>query len=280
MSGKNVALVEPESTALVSWAEFEGIEDGSEDVLPQFPIVKIVQATSGMEGAQKHGGEFWRSDTEEFLPSLDFVPLFMKETRAHFLEGDAQPVCVSADGKAPLPGQRLWAEEYKDLLLDNGWQIFDQPVSCADCPFSQWVDNNPPLCGGSIVVLGDLGGGDLVQLRISGKSIKPWRSFVARLVTAKKRPLCSYRLNLYTEAKQEGAQKRWQELRVQAESLTPALAAQYIPVIQFERERFQRAVVEDHEPQEPRDVTPESNGWQSDADFGGRPPQQEFFEPD
>lgn len=202
--------------------------DGTDDVPPVFPVVKIVQGTSTMKDADNHIGEFWRSDVEEFYPELNIVPLFQRETRAMFMEGESLPACVSADGHVPLPDQPAWDGKV-------------QPQACGDCPFSQWGEDPQgrpiaPKCRNSYLVLADHDG-DLVQFRVSGMSIAPWRSFIARRVRPKNLRLCQFAVTLSTERRQDGG-KKWSELRVEAERLPDELASQYNAVLAYERQRF------------------------------------------
>lgn len=226
------ALAIPETQAVEAYTDYQWESDGTGDIAPSFPVIKIVQPTSSMEGAGKRGGEFWRSDTEEFHGTLDLVALFKKDTRAMFVEGQDQPVCASNDGIIPRDNMPQWEGQ-------------DAPPACGVCPFSQWgEDGTPPPCKASLSVLA-LHDGDLAQLRISGKSIKPFKQFVARKLAPKKLPLCSQSLHLYTEEKSEPGRK-WYELRIDATPLPPAEAVKFNAVLRYERQRFEAAVaVED-----------------------------------
>jgi hypothetical protein len=225
------ALEATSDNVLAAYSGHEWESDGTEDIQPSFPILKIVQPTSSMEGASKHGGEFYRTDTGEFYPTVEVVPLIQRETRAYFEEGHDNPSCMSPDAKAPLPNQPLWAEG-------------EQPTACADCPFSQWgEDNTPPPCKLSYVVLCDLDN-EMVQLRIGGKSMKPWRNFVSKKIRPRKLPLCSHRVTLGTAEHSEPG-RRWNEMVVQdATLLPPETASEYNAVLYGERFRFEQAVRE------------------------------------
>ncbi len=219
------------STAVSVWEGFES--DGTEDVAPSFPYIKLVQATSSMEGASKHAGDFWRSDTETYHNPLDVVALFQKQTRAFFKEGENQPACRSNDGITPAPNQPLW-------------ENMAAPASCADCPFSVWgEDGTPSECSKSTVVLVEHEG-ELAQLRLSGTSIGPWRRFIASKLKSKKLPLCSQRLSLTTVEKSKPG-KKWFELMVDAERMPDAEARAYNAIIAYERGRFERATDEPHD---------------------------------
>lgn len=235
-------LVDPEKEA----APFVWEDDGTGDIPPAFPIVKIVQGVSKMPGAEKHGGEFWRSDTEAYYPEMVIVPLFQKETRALFnrqhdqtlMVSDEEPdalLCASADGHVPLPDMPLWAHRGEMA-----------PQACGDCPLSQWGEDEAtgrpikPPCSNSWLVLADHDG-DLVQFRVSGASIKPWKTFIARRVRPGNRRLCQYRVTLTTERKTQG-NNIWQELVVTAEQMTPEEASTYNAVLVYERERFKASI--------------------------------------
>lgn len=252
--------------------------DGTEDVTPSFPSIKVVQPTSAMPGAAKHGGEFFRSDTEEYYPTLDIVALFKKETRALFEEGEDQPVCASSDGIVPRPGMPLWQRESVTLTNHGEVTVPGAVAGCASCPFSQWGANNePPPCKASLVVLVDHAG-ELAQLRISGKSIRPFKRFVSTKLAPRKLPLCSQRLHLYTEERSEPGRK-WFELRIDADLLPLDEAKRYNAVLGYERGRFERAAEETHDADEegPRDVTPQ---WGDGSQSYAAPKQGEWIDPD
>lgn len=223
-----------ENNQVVSWEDFAGADwedDGTDDVRPSFPVIKIVQGTSTMEGAGRHGGDFWHSDTEEYESSLSVVALVKRETRALFEEGQSDPSCLSVDGKAPLPSQPRWEGEV-------------QPASCAECPLSAWgPDNTPPPCKNSEVLLVDRGEGDLAQLRVSGKSIKPLRQFIAKRCKPKRIPLYAFRLNLSTRELSD-AGKKWHELVVSGDLMQPTEAKRYSDMLRAQREAFEKTLRE------------------------------------
>jgi hypothetical protein len=88
-----------QSTALATTSQpLEGAEGFSQSDL-RLPVWKIVQATSKMEGALKHIGEFWNSATGEYKPSFDAVVLSWKHVRSLFSgdTSDSGPECQSRD---------------------------------------------------------------------------------------------------------------------------------------------------------------------------------------
>ncbi len=230
------------NTAVGEWAGFA--PDGTEDIAPSFPIIKIVSATSQMPGAAKHVGEFYRTDTEEYYPTLEVVALFQKETRALFGEGNDKPLCRSLDGRAPMPFQPLW--DMPSFRTGNGTPqtVPDsgQPKNCTTCWFAQWGENDePPVCRGSVEVLVDAGDGELANLRLPGSSISTWRGFVARKLKPRKLPLCSQRLTLTTTEKTKPG-KKWYEVTIDAEPLSREEALAYNAILSYERQRFEDAV--------------------------------------
>lgn len=218
---------------LVSWEDFQSADwesDGTENVQPSFPTIKVVQGTSTMDGGGRHGGDFWHSDTEEFTSILDCVALVRRETRSLFEEGQDGPRCLSMDGNAPLPSQPYWATRGP------------QPKACADCPLSQWGDDGtPPPCKLSNVLLIDRGEGDLAQLRVSGKSLRVLRQFIARRCRPRRLPLYAYRLRLSTVERSEPS-KKWHELVIDGTLMAPAEAKVYSDILKAQREQFERSV--------------------------------------
>jgi hypothetical protein len=247
------------NAALADYAGHEWESDGTEDVQASFPYLKIVQPTSSMTNAGKHGGEFFRTDLEEFFPTVDLIPLIQRNTRAYFEEGEPAPSCASDDGIAPRPGQPLW----KDNGILEEYGIYGQPANCASCPFSEWSDDGkPPKCGTSVVILAEHEG-ELVQLRIRGKSLKPWRNYISKKLRPKKLPLCSHRVTLGTEEHGEPG-KKWNELVIQDfELLAAEDASTYNAVLYGERQRFEQAVRVVDEP----DPKPSENGAFPDLPF-------------
>ena len=221
----------------------EGWEsDGNEDIAPSFPTITIVQPTSRMPGAEKHVGEFWHSDRETYEPELSVVGLVKRETRAMFAEGSDTPVCMSSDGKAPHPNMPLWRMESVKLRDgDKSVPFGVAPSACEMCPFSQWLGDSPPACQASYVILVDRGDDDLAQLRIKGKSIKPYREFVKRKLAPKRLPLFLFRLHLSGAVKSDVG-KKWAELAIDAEPLNQEDALRYNEILRSHRSRFEHSV--------------------------------------
>jgi hypothetical protein len=73
---------------------FEGI-DLVRDL--KVPVIKIVHGTSKMEGAGKHGGDFYNTISGEFAERLQVVPLVVGKARAKFNKDEDKPDCRSND---------------------------------------------------------------------------------------------------------------------------------------------------------------------------------------
>jgi hypothetical protein len=86
-----VGQVMPQTSGIEGFDDY----DASEDL--KIPVLKIVQGTSKMEGANRHGGDFYNTITGEFAESLTVVPLALDRQRAKFNKGDDKPDCVSRD---------------------------------------------------------------------------------------------------------------------------------------------------------------------------------------
>lgn len=228
---------------------------GIEDIQPAFPFIKIVQATSTMTGGSQHLGHFYFTDTEEFVPELDCVPLVRRQTRAMFSDGETTPVCMSADGVVPLPGQSLWetgkwfdAQKGEHRVAPSqsqaGSNAGRQPRACGECPLSEWEDDTPPPCGAADVwlVLRDGGDGEPAQLRIKGKGIRPSRNWIRRACVQKKLPLFAFRLSISTEERNEPG-KKWFQPVFTSEELPPAKRAEYRAFLIGERQRFERGLM-------------------------------------
>ena len=215
---------------ITEWAGIDTEDSGIDDVQPSFPQVKLVQAVSKMVDSGKHGGDFWRSDTEEYLPSLTLVPIYRRITRAYFEEASEKPDCSSSDGVYPNDYVTLWAERNERM-----------PSSCNDCPLSAWgEDGVPPPCSESWVFLCDLGG-ELVQLRIRGKNIRPWKSYISRRLAPKRLPLYSHELTVKASRKTAG-QNTWYEMELTPRVLTVGEGLKYQEVLRAYREQFVRHV--------------------------------------
>jgi len=224
--------IQTETGEVMDWSELDGIDFGDtgiEEVKPYFPNVKVVQGSSGMAGASKHGGHFWHSDSQEFSEDLDIVPMLRRETRALFGTGDSKPMCTSNDGKFPLDNQRLWDGRHVISVGEGDSNIRQvdvpkvAPNGCANCVFSEWPKGGKPVCPSSDVWLVNRGTDekpDLAQLRLSGMSIGPMIAWVKREVKPRSLAPFFYRLRLSNKEHVEGTRK-WQDLVVESTKRTP-----------------------------------------------------------
>lgn len=235
----------PEPKELVAY-EGQLPSDGNEDVPPAFPIVSIVQPMSQIPKAIP--GWFYHSDTGEQAAEFDGVLLYRKDTRAMFIDGDDKPVCRSNDGKTPARNQRLWTMETIKL---NGSQHAVPPVApanCANCVFSDWGDGAPPVCGNAYVIIAARNGDpeDLVQLRLKGTSIKPFRQWVSKTLAPHRLRMYQHQVHLETEEK-TGPSRKWHQLVITShpvEDMDDVLT--YASLLGQHQERIDEAVeVED-----------------------------------
>ena len=249
-------LVNNEQMALTDWKAFDGESDGTEDVPPIFPTIYIVQGTSRMDGADKHGGEFWHSDTETFETNLSIVALLHKSTRALFGNGEQTPLCRSVDGERPLPDQKLWTlETWADKQgIAHDVPPYGQPDLCDQCPLSRWENDERPPCGDGYEYLVVRADGSFARFRVSGTSIKPMRQFIASKCRPKRIPLYAYELTLST-VRRKSADKAWHELVVTGQLLGQEVALGYSDMLRAYRGEFERQIAEQAEA-EPLDVTP------------------------
>ena len=242
---------------------FEWSDFGLDDIPVIFPITTIVQGTSRMPGADKHGGDFYNTGTETFASQIDVVILARSNTRALFEDGADQPLCRSADGKTPLPNQPLWARESFKARGGKKVAVLStvQPGSCFGCPFSEWPeDGSAPLCQESDVYLIDTEEGELSQLRVKGKSLRPLRQWIGRRCLPKRIAPFNFRVRLGTDRK-EGPSGPYQELVVKgAEQLPPAEAAKYGNLLAEQRARFEKTL-RDSEHVEWVDETENGTTW-------------------
>lgn len=225
MAGKAVATKAPEEepqTALINYDElgddFEFADDGVDNakVRPQFPKIMLVQGTTKLEGSSKHLGEYYDEGDGSYHERISVTPLRFQDNRACFEQGKDSPVCMSTDGIKPLPGQPLWK---MDTFNSRGAGLvpvppMGQPVACADCPFSQWEGDKPPLCGEGILALVQTEEGEFRQMRFTGTALGPIRNRMTKLVFKMRRLPIYAALWTFSsrEISQEG--RKWMQLDV------------------------------------------------------------------
>lgn len=218
---------EPAETA-IEWED-----DGTSAIAPIWPSLKIVQGVSKMEGAIRHIGEFWRSDTGDFYPEAVITPLVQMPYRALFVSGSDEVQCSSADGISPLPGGRYW--EDRNLVA---------PDLCDDCALSRFSRNQQgrwvrPECSAGWVVIA-IHDGAIVRLRISGSNLRTWEEFVGSHISRLRRRLCQVRITLTTEERVSGANK-WMGLVIaNVEPVPQEEAAELNELVRFARESYRQ----------------------------------------
>lgn len=246
-AGGKLVTRDEDAGAVTGWDGVQWESDGTEDIAPSFPIIKIVQRTSNMDGAAKHIGQFWHSDrdaTEAFNEEVQVVALVKRNTRALFEAEQDKPSCMSADGNEPLRDQPLWQKQvatFQDTVMPI--RELQQPTRCTQCPFAQWDNktNEPPRCKESKMLLVERDDGSLAQLRISGMNIRPFEQFVARYLKPKHLPLYSKRLT-FTTASRSKPGKVWEELEIYAEPLSVQEGQHYAAILREQRERFEETI--------------------------------------
>lgn len=223
--------------------------DGTEGILPSFPVIKIATATSRMDKADKNAGSFWCSDTEEYSESIDVVGLVARNTRALFSDDRSieKPLCMSTDGRVPLADQPLWGQESVDTRDYGTLDVPEAtPSNCAACPFSQWGEGtdgkqHPPVCRESLVLLVAREDGQFATLRLGGTNIKPFRQMVATKLKPKALALCTQALRLTTERKQANG-NTWYEIVWQATPLPRKLALFFNQAVREQQARFDHSI--------------------------------------
>lgn len=240
------SLVPKEQQELTAWTPPEGgwASDGNEDIAPAFPIVSILQPMSQV--AKAIPGFFYHSDTEEQSGEFDGVLLVRRETRAMFVNGDDKPICRSDDGKVPAPRQKLWQLDAGSRVTVGNADYGVPPVApkdCANCVFSDWGDGVPPLCGNSYVIIAARNGDpeDLIQLRLKGTSIRPFKQWVSKKLAPRREPMYFHQVHLTTEEHTEPGRK-WHQLVIASSKLDEADAQMYSEVINAHRARIETAV--------------------------------------
>lgn len=162
----------------------EFIVPGMENVQPgelRIPLLKLVQGTSRMDGAQAHIGQWHNSVTGEFLDAPELLIIGIAKGRVMFpgqFSADNKPLCASNDGALPRP-------EFVGLITkiisvnavgEPAVMTVTIPDKCADCPFSKWGDAGaPPRCNevSTFAGLDENGLPCLVQLRSTGMRNAP-----------------------------------------------------------------------------------------------------------
>src|ERR1035437_1495819 len=183
-------------------------DDGGEDVRLIIPELKVVTGVSKMENAGKHAGEFYSTDDELFHEAIQVVPLRMQGTRVLFPKDSSTPLCMSADGKYPLDGMSLWQESTIETKDGRTLDVGAEPASCADCPFSQWGDDDKgnrirPACNeGLDLLVIRTENGMPARLRLHGTNLAPFRRWYRSKMKPKNKPLLSVTMDLTTRSEE------------------------------------------------------------------------------
>ena len=232
------ALTTSSKAELIDYSGIEFESDGTENIAPPMAVIKLVQPTSSMEGAGKHGAEFYHIDREDYTPELDVVPLSMKWTRAYFQEGNAEkPACASPDAETPYPDQTLWEGKH-------------QPAACVECPFGPTFRerNNGATspCKASMVLLVQRQDDESwALLRLNSMSIDPFKAWVGRL---KRRKIAMFTQRARVTA-QEFAEpgKKWAQMAFESSDLPRDRVMELNAVMREQRERFAKDIPQEDE---------------------------------
>lgn len=205
--------------------DIEWADDGSSDIKVQFPLISLVQATSQMEGAKRHVGEFYHHDSATFEPTIVVTPLRMVRQQAFFADGEQAPVCSAQDGIHPRPGSKLW--NLATVKPRNQAEVavpHKVPATCHECPFHSFGPNDErPLCGTSLMLLVKREDGTFAQMRISAASMGVFNKAVSRFCKVGNQRAALYRFRfLFTSEEQRGAGNTWMGLHIDVEPLPVA----------------------------------------------------------
>lgn len=271
------------------WGEFD-LPNGVAPILPEIRIVQKATPTMGPESG-KHGGDFWLSDTGEFVRELVGTVILSVETRALFDEDEqGAPVCSSLDGRVPRAGGSVWAKgtiRFKDMKESQVVPMSHAPAVCAVCPFNQWIERKKPPCRASYLALFELAEtGGLYRIRFGGTGIGPFRNWLGRLAGSgarrgggsKPRPPASQQIRIYTTfVENKDLNTTWYEPRIDVVGDTPVEEAEsYRDLIAQVRPSFARTLEETATDmaEETDRGEPASDGW------GGTRPSQRQSDPE
>jgi hypothetical protein len=160
----------------------EDDEEGLSDFDLTIPRISINQNTTQIEGAT--AGKFRNSVTGEEQDTIEVVFLKRFNGRVLFPENDisGERDCWSLDGIIP---------DVENIAKANKKPIAEKCVEQRGrekkfhCPYSEWIERNPPKCKETITLLG-LEGVVPFYMSFHGTAIKPLRSFLGTIVIKKK----------------------------------------------------------------------------------------------
>ena len=133
------------------------------------PRIKILQAQSEEVGdGQGNAGEFFNTLTSvNFGDVLRFVPIVPFKQRVFLVREERLPVINVVGQASGLPeftkdDAGLACRSY-DMEVGRG----KPGIACAECPFSQWRDKEPPLCTETYNVAASTEEGELIVLSLA-----------------------------------------------------------------------------------------------------------------
>lgn len=137
----------------------EGFDDFDPRQDLKVPVLKIVQGTSRMEGANRHGGDFYNTISQGFTETLKVVPLTCKHARQLFGDEGDKPECRSDDCVTGTTYGRclgcdfnadihpeLWEKGNPTKRCDKGYRmLLIQPDEGSFVAFSAFKTNVNPI---------------------------------------------------------------------------------------------------------------------------------------
>jgi len=180
---KDIAVQEESALAApVEFIDVAGFDQlGPEDF--SLPRLILVQAQHVHDGAEKHVGEYYRTDTNEHIEYPRVLLIGIAKSRIMFEEStfsrDSDPLCRSDDGFKPRMEH-----------IGTGIQGVVIPESCLACPFSDWNADTPPPCqlADNWAALTDEGEPVIFRLKGAGAKVSKQLKNVVRISRARKRP--------------------------------------------------------------------------------------------
>ena len=178
-------LATKEESALavpVKFVDVEGFDQlGPDDF--SLPRLVLVQAQHVHDGADKHLGEWYRTDTNEHIEAPRILLIGIAKSRAMFeldnFSRDSEPLCRSDDGYHPR--MELVGTKVSGLIV---------PDNCLACQFSEWTTDTPPACqlADNWAALTEEGEPVIVRLKGAGAKVSKQLKNVVRISRARKRP--------------------------------------------------------------------------------------------
>lgn len=176
-----LTVSEPQRLAPADFIPVAGAENLNPDDF-SLPMLKLVQPQTTIEGAEKHPGQYAKTDTGEFFDQPRALVIGIQKTRVLFpagYEAGNEPLCRSDDAVGPRP-------EYINAIVNE--EVI--PPLCANCEFSRWVGDQRPPCQLAENWALILDSGDIAILRLGGTSARTSSTLknIMRANVAGKRP--------------------------------------------------------------------------------------------